>query len=101
MKVKCSPFLVQIEQLQAVTMERSVVHSNLTWPQWQPPVKVLLSGIASSSPNAGHETIAHPRDIVSIAGEAGGQFALLEAGADRKQQEEDRCEHEPPQRAEQ
>jgi hypothetical protein len=29
---------VQIEQLQAVTMARSVVHSNRTMPQWQPPV---------------------------------------------------------------
>ena len=28
----------KIEQLQAVTMERSVVHSKRTWPQWQPPV---------------------------------------------------------------
>jgi hypothetical protein len=36
--VKCSPFLVQIEQLQAVTIERSLVHSKRTWPQWQPPV---------------------------------------------------------------
>jgi hypothetical protein len=48
MKVKCSPFLVQIEQLQAVTIARSVVHSNRTWPQWQPPVNVLLAGMASS-----------------------------------------------------
>jgi hypothetical protein len=30
--------LVQIEQLQAVTTVRSVVHSNRTMPQWQPPV---------------------------------------------------------------
>jgi hypothetical protein len=37
--------LVQIEQLQAVTMERSVVHSKRTKPQWQPPVKVLLVDI--------------------------------------------------------
>jgi hypothetical protein len=29
-----------------VTMARSVVHSNRTWPQWQPPVYVLTSGIA-------------------------------------------------------
>ena len=36
--VKCRPFLVQIEQLQAVTIARSVVHSNRTMPQWQPPV---------------------------------------------------------------
>src|SRR5215510_8013675 len=43
MKVKCRPFLVQIEQLQAVIMARSLVHSNRTWPQWQPPVNVLLS----------------------------------------------------------
>mgnify|MGYP002358321365 CR=1 FL=1 len=35
-----------IEQLQAVTMARSLVHSNRTCPQWHPPVKVLLSGIA-------------------------------------------------------
>ena len=32
-KAKCRPFLVQIEQLQAVTMARSVVHSNRTMPQ--------------------------------------------------------------------
>jgi hypothetical protein len=38
--------LVQIEQLHAVTMARSVVHSNRTMPQWQPPVKVLVFGIA-------------------------------------------------------
>jgi hypothetical protein len=38
MNVKCRPFLVQIEQLHAVTMARSVVHSNRTMPQWQPPV---------------------------------------------------------------
>ena len=44
-KVKCSPFLVQIEQLQAVTMARSLVHSKRTWPQWQPPVKVLLASM--------------------------------------------------------
>src|SRR5712675_1810428 len=44
-KVKCRPFLVQIEQLHAVTMARSVVHSKRTRPQWQPPVRVLLSGI--------------------------------------------------------
>jgi len=44
-KVKCRPFLVQIEQLHAVTMARSVVHSKRTRPQWQPPVKVLLWGI--------------------------------------------------------
>jgi hypothetical protein len=30
--------LVQIEQLQAVTMARSLVHSKRTMPQWQPPV---------------------------------------------------------------
>src|SRR6201999_2356277 len=37
-KAKCRPFLVQIEQLQAVINARSVVHSNRTMPQWQPPV---------------------------------------------------------------
>jgi hypothetical protein len=36
--------LVQIEQLHAVTIARSVVHSNRTWPQWHPPVYVLISG---------------------------------------------------------
>src|SRR3954467_2102725 len=51
-KEKCRPFLVQIEQLQAVTMARSVVHSKRTRPQWQPPVKVLMSGIAQL-----HETV--------------------------------------------
>jgi hypothetical protein len=30
--------LVQIEQLQAVTIARSLVHSKRTMPQWQPPV---------------------------------------------------------------
>jgi hypothetical protein len=30
--------LVQIEQLQAVTIARSLVHSKRIWPQWQPPV---------------------------------------------------------------
>jgi hypothetical protein len=38
--------LVQIEQLHAVTIARSVVHSNRTWPQWHPPVNVLTSGMA-------------------------------------------------------
>src|SRR5438874_7748351 len=47
-KAKCSPFLVQIEQLHAVTMARSLVASNRTWPQWQPPVKVLGVAIVSS-----------------------------------------------------
>src|ERR1700732_1199815 len=46
---KCRPFLVQIEQLHAVTVARSVVHSKRTRPQWQPPVKVLLSGIGQAS----------------------------------------------------
>src|ERR1041385_3879812 len=45
-KVKCSPFLVQIEQLHAVTIARSAVHSNRTMPQLQPPVYVFASGIA-------------------------------------------------------
>jgi hypothetical protein len=36
--VKCRPFLVQIEQLHAVTIARSVVHSKRTMPQWQSPV---------------------------------------------------------------
>jgi hypothetical protein len=38
--------LVQIEQLHAVTMARLVVHSKRTSPQWQPPVKVFMPGIA-------------------------------------------------------
>jgi hypothetical protein len=36
--VKCRPFLVQIEQLHAVTIARSVVYSKRTMPQWQSPV---------------------------------------------------------------
>src|SRR5262249_36819032 len=35
------PFLVQIEQLHAVTRERSAVTRKRTRPQWQPPVIVL------------------------------------------------------------
>src|SRR5437879_13893431 len=58
MNVKCSPFLVQIEQLQAVTMAKSLVHSKRTWPQWQPPVKVLGVGIASSLPSPSFKAIS-------------------------------------------
>src|ERR1700730_8207929 len=53
-KVKCSPFLVQIEQLHAVTMARSEVQSKRTMPQWQPPVNVRKSGMLRS-PTAGND----------------------------------------------
>src|SRR6185437_922546 len=39
---KCSPFLVQIEQLHAVTIARSLVHSKRTMPQWQPGVDLAV-----------------------------------------------------------
>src|SRR3954454_2214507 len=35
-------------------MARSVVHSNRTWPQWQPPVKVLLVGTLSRLRDGGY-----------------------------------------------
>ena len=54
-------------------------------------------GHRSSSPQSGQQTIAHPRDIVSIAHEPFGQRALLDAGADGEQdQEQRRHRHAPP-----
>src|ERR1700685_2627733 len=57
---KCRPFLVQIEQLQAVTMARSVVHSKRTRPQWQPPVKVLVFGIGLTTLRARDDSAPAP-----------------------------------------
>ena len=52
---------------------------------------------ASVSPQSGHETIAHPRRIVSIAGQSGRQRIFLDPGADAKENNEDQghC-HSPP-----
>jgi hypothetical protein len=85
--------LVQIEQLHAVTMVRSVVHSNRTSPQWQPPVKVFVPGIAELHlgmivevtaiggdgsgrlPQAGQQPIAHPGNVIRIAQPVHGKRA--------------------------
>src|SRR5262249_3814841 len=45
-----------MEQLQAVTLARSVVASKRTLPQWQPPASVFVSlivGTSSTSPGTG------------------------------------------------
>ena len=49
-------FLGEIEQLHAVTIARSVVHSKRTWPQWQPPAPLRPAiGVRSSNTGANGE----------------------------------------------